>query len=394
MRICYLCADAGIPVNGHKGASAHLRGLVGAFRESGHEVLVVSPTIEESLPTGVAGRRIPSPQIVESLHHGKNPRAVRALRHIWNNVAVEQSLNQVIIDFQPNLIYERYSPFGAAGGIVAQAHAIPHMLEVNAPLAWEGKEYRQQALQEAAEVLEEVAFASASSILAVSEELRQELIVLGVSADKVRTIPNGVDTETFDPKGPAAYPLDKDKFVLGFVGSLRPWHGIETLVDAYRQLANDPKFHMLIVGDGPLASTLNALVVELPGRVTLTGAVPQSEVPSFLRAMDVAVAPYPPLDHFYFSPLKVLEYMSTGLPVVASSIGQINDLIQDGETGLLVPPGDSDYLVEAIRRLASDTDLKQRLGSNAAQAIRQEHTWQHRVGQILNDAALGCPAAA
>ncbi|NIQ27516.1 MAG: glycosyltransferase [Gammaproteobacteria bacterium] len=172
--------------------------------------------------------------------------------------------------------------------------------------------------------------------------------------------------------------------MLGFVGSLKPWHGVDLLAETFRRLAtNDPRLHLLVVGEGPGARHVEALAAELPGRVTRVGPVPQSQVASYLRAMDIAVAPYPRLDRFYYSPLKVLEYMATGRAVVASEIGQVSKLIRHQETGVLVPAGAPAELADAIAGLAADGPLRRRLGAAAAAEVKRQHLWTHRVDRIL-----------
>jgi glycosyltransferase involved in cell wall biosynthesis len=279
-------------------------------------------------------------------------------------------------------VYERYSPFGAAGGWTCRHHRVPHLLEVNAPLAWEGARHRGQALPEVAGLLERAAFGSTSRIVAVSEELRDQLVEDGVEASKIRVVPNGVDPALFTSRGPTRRCCGDESLVVGFAGSLKPWHGLESLIDAFRALSPDPRFHLLVVGDGPLTGRLEELRREHPGQVTLTGAVPLEDVPAYLRAMDVAVAPYPALERFYFSPLKVLEYMACGCAVVASRIGQLKSLIRHGETGWLVPPGDPAAIADSIRRLASDADLRRILGSRAAEEAHRSHSWQRRIESI------------
>lgn len=388
MRICYLCADLGIEIGGHKGASAHLRGLVKAMDGLGHDVLVVSPNPGDTEVTVVPTQ---VPHVAKAVRSSDSNRPLaRALGHLWHNVAVERTLNEVLPSFGADLLYERYSPFGVAGGVVSRLLRIPHVLEVNAPLAWEGKRYRQQALSDAAEFLEQTAFATASLIVTVSAELRETLVESGVSADKIRVVPNGVDPDLFSPVGESLPDGLDGKFVVGFVGSLKPWHGVELLADAFRQLVPDPRFHLLVVGQGPMSKVLGGFGKEFPDRLTLVGAVPQRDVPSYVRAMDVALAVYPRLERFYFSPLKVLEYMAAGRAVVASRSGQIAELIDDGETGILVPPADPPALATAIRRLADDEALRRGLGEAAAAEVRRHHTWSQRATQILDfSRALG-----
>ncbi len=397
MKICYLCADRGITLAKHKGASTHIRSIVRAFVAGGHDVVVVMPPGDAKNDLGVPLRPIIEPEIFAPLtaEQGRERdgqtkdlrknriRVTRALGHIWQNAAVEKTFGTVIREFSPDLIYERYSPFGIAGGVLANRYGIPHVLEVNAPLAWEGAEYRKQALQEAAEVLELNAFEFSTRIVAVSRELRDQLVAGGVAAEKIVIVPNGVDPDLFDQRGPRYRNGLDAQFVLGFVGSLKEWHGMDVLAEAFESLAHDPRFHLLIVGDGPTVELFRALADRWPGQVTITGEIPLGHVPQYVRAMDVALAPYPPLERFYFSPLKVLEYMAAGRPVVASAIGQVAELIRDGETGLLVPPGDVSALTAAVRRLASDRDLRLRLGALAAREIRQRHTWTQRASDIL-----------
>ncbi|NIR43216.1 MAG: glycosyltransferase family 4 protein [Gemmatimonadetes bacterium] len=396
MRVCYLSADRGISLRKHNGASAHFRSIVRAFTTVGAEVVAVTPSEDGEDSLGVEMVRVPTPQVTEwllSRTDGSNgvtgpakrrrSRVAHALGHIWNNAMVERVLGEFLPRYQPDLLFEIYSPFGIAGGVVARRLGIRHILNAHAPLAREGAEYRQQALQEAAAALEHAAFDAAQMVVTNSKELRDELAAAGVPPTKMEVIPNGVDVDLFAPEGPTYRDGLKGKFVVGFVASLRFWHGVGMLLEAFRELAADPRFHLLVVGDGPLARDLHKLADELPGRITHVGAIPLTEVPAYVRAMDVAVAPYPPIEGFYFSPLKVLEYMAAARPVVGSRIGQISELVHEGETGLLVPPGDSAGLAAAIRRLAGDEGLRRRLGTTAAATARREHTWAQRAGRIL-----------
>lgn len=383
MRICYLCADLGIPVCGRKGASAHLRGLVRAFASLGHEVVLVTPRGAGAEKLGARLVPVEVPEIVEGVSAATSRHVARALSHLWNNVAVESALREVVSTFRPDLIYERYSPFAVAGVMTAKRLGVRHLLEVNAPLAWEGRRYRRQALQEAAESLEQAAIAATSLVVTVSRELREMLVAAGAAPSKVAVVPNGVDAELFSPEGETYRDGLEDRVVIGFVGSLKPWHGVELLAEAFRQLAPDSRFHLLIVGDGPEAPLIDSLDRELPGRVTRVGAVPHADVPKYLRAMDIAVAPYPALERFYFSPLKVLEYMAVGRAVVATGVGQLAEMIRAGVNGLLVEPGRPGALTDAIAFLADDASRRRALGTAAAERVRREHLWTHRATQVL-----------
>ena len=107
----------------------------------------------------------------------------------------------------------------------------------------------------------------------------------------------------------------------------------------------------------------------------------------------MALAPYPRLDHpFYFSPLKLFEYMACGVPVVAAEVGQIAEVVRDGETGLLYPPGDADALVAACDRLLADSPLRRRVGEAAAKEVHTRYTWDHNAARVVELArSLGRP---
>ena len=395
MRILYLCSDSGVALTRNNGSAVHLRSIVKAFVELGHDVELLISRAEGAEELGVPVRAIPDLEFVRTLNRvaakaelsstdrEQQTATLRALRRIWRNASVERVLSDEIAARRPDLIYERYSPFSVAGPLVARRLGCPHVLEVNAPLAWEGARHRGQALNEGAEVLERLAFEAGSHIVAVSDELREILAQAGVDPGKIRVVPNGVDVRRFEDDRAAVLPGLEGKFVVGFLGSLKAWHGIEVLVEAFASLVEDPQFHLLIVGDGPMAPLVSETADRFPGRVTLAGSVPPSDVPAYLRAMQVAVAPYPPLERFYFSPLKVLEYMASGRAIVASRIGQLERLVQDGETGLLVEPGDAGALCRAVQRLARDETLRARLGRRAAEEAQRCHSWKHRAEEIL-----------
>lgn len=377
MRVLVLSQDLGIPFDGVKGASAHLRSIVAGFREAGHTVSLLSPAAG---PGDEVLHAVALPGLGEGLGARVPKRVARALRHIWANTAVEAALERAVAEARPDLIYERYGPFAVAGGIVARRHDIPHILEVNAPLAREGALYRNQALGEAASALEASAFDTAGAILAISTELRDELVADGAEAGRIHVVPNGFDAARFRPA-----PVGVEAPVtFGFVGGLRAWHGIADMAEAFRRVvAREFDCRLLVVGVGPEEGRLRALAAELPGRVTLTGAVAHDEVPGLLRRIDVALAPYPSLERFYYSPLKILEYMGAGRAIVASRIGQVGELLADGETALTVPPGDAAGLAEAMARLAGDAGFRSRLGARAAEVAHREHGWASRIGRIV-----------
>jgi glycosyltransferase involved in cell wall biosynthesis len=273
----------------------------------------------------------------------------------------------------------------------AREAQIPGLLEVNAPLIEEQAEYRGLTDRVAAERVAERVFKAASALIAVSEEVAAYLKRYPATRDRVRVVPNGVNPRRFPQGAPASHARAPGAFTVGFVGTLKPWHGLSTLVKAFARLRRSAsEARLLIVGDGPERPALEAALAadNLQQAAQFTGAVVAHEVAGFLASMDVAVAPYPPLAHFYFSPLKVYEYMAAGLPVVASRIGQLATLIRHEVTGLLCPPGDPEALAAALDRLRREPALRSRLGQAARTEILGKHTWQAVVRQVLGLAGL------
>jgi len=404
MRVLYLCADLGIPILGRKGAATHVRNLVAALDRSGHRVVVVAPSaVKEpwdkparlscpllTLPPGsrTVDTIVLLKEIIERLG------VVGSLPGEFRRLLYDQELFPRLLrrfkDHPPDIIYERGSIFATAGGRLAAELGRPFLLEINAPLSLEHVAYRGGELRELAVRAEDWIMKRADAVLAVSAQLAGHAASLGVPTEKIHVLPNGVDPRLFHP-GPSEpatrsrWGLD-DAPVIGFVGGLRPWHGVESMPPLFERLARrHGELRLVIVGDGPLREQLSQEIAKrgLASRTVFTGSLPQQEVPKLLREFAVALAPYQRLEHpFYFSPLKLFEYMACGAPVVASAVGQIVDVVRDGETGLLCPPGDLAAFVAACDRLLSEPSLRRRVGSAAAREVGERYTWDENARRV------------
>jgi glycosyltransferase involved in cell wall biosynthesis len=273
----------------------------------------------------------------------------------------------------------------------ARECGVPGLLEVNAPLVEEQAAYRGLIDRAGAERVAARAFAAARAVVAVSREVAG--YVEQFTDARVHVVPNGVDPDRFPPDLPPSLPDPTAAFTVGFVGTLKPWHGLPVLVEAFDRLHHDhPHTRLLVVGDGPERPALEADLSarDLARSTVLTGAVDAAEVPGLLASVDAAVAPYPDRPDFYFSPLKLYEYLAAGRAVVASRIGQVTGVIEDGANGLLVPPGDADALAAALARLRADAALQSRLGAAARETVRHRHTWDAVARRLL--ALAGWPA--
>jgi glycosyltransferase involved in cell wall biosynthesis len=258
---------------------------------------------------------------------------------------------------------------------------------MNAPLLEEQRRYRELVLADDAEAIEAEVLHGADHLVAVSDGVREYAIAKGSDPARAYVLPNGVDTARFHPDVvPARTAAEGPReFTIGFTGSLKPWHGMDLLMKAFRKLlTTDGRYRLLVVGDGPLRPWIDGFAsgAGIEDRVELTGWIPNDALPGVLQRMDVTVAPYPRLDGFYFSPLKLFEYMAMGKPVVASAIGQVCDIVEHGRTGLLAEPGDIAQLAAHVERIRCDSDLRSRLGAAAAERARA-FTWSNNARRVV-----------
>jgi glycosyltransferase involved in cell wall biosynthesis len=386
MRIAYVTADFGVPVFGSNGSSAHVRAIVRALRARGATVDLFASRLDGPPPEDLADLRI-----IEL------PRASRRLPQAEREccaIAANDVLALKLREAGPyDLVYERHALWSAAGMAVARQQGIPGLLEVNAPLLEETATFRTLVDHAAAERQVRCTFADASALLAVSGGVARYLDGFPAAQGKVHVVPNGVEPGRFRPR--ARRRRADDPVTVGFVGSLRPWHGLDGLVRAMALLAADGvPVRLLIVGKGPERERLEDLAAGLgiADVIEWTGVIPESEVPGALARMDIAVAPYPALPGFYFSPLKLFEYMAAGLAVVTTAVGDLPQLVEDGRTGVLVPPDAPEALARAIATLAADPERCRRLGDAARAQVIERHSWQATAARILEIARRAGPA--
>lgn len=439
MNLTYISADFGVHIFGYKGASIHVREMVTAWCNAGHSVCIVSPAIgtKEGDNLGMVERAhikmAANAEIGEepglalanfspapfSLDHperlsflplqpyephlaffreleradkftGVKTRVRHELRNVLYNFVLSEALPEKLRAWPVDLIYERYALFSCAGIRLAHELGVPHILEVNAPLADEQEKMRGLEMKNLAHEMERRIFSDTDAIVVVSRQLQDFVISRGVPRARVHVLPNAVNPQRFA----AAHnytairvQLGADrKCVIGFVGSLKPWHGTETLIEAFGKLhATAPSTHLLIVGDGPGREALEQYARSngFAAAVTFTGNVPHDAIPDYIAAMDITVAPYKPYENFYYSPIKIFEYMIMGKPVVAGRIGQVEEVIDHAETGLLFEPGNIDELTVALLQLVNEASLRRRLGENARTWVQKERTWENNARQVI-----------
>jgi len=389
MRIAYLLPDPGIPVGGTKGASVHVREVCAALARRGHTVLLCAQRVAN--PSAIGATLPPGVQVV-ALDPGPLPKGAGADGARLTAAAdfAERS-EPVVRAFEPDLVYERLSLMSVGAARLAAELAVPRLVEVNAPIVEEWARHRTLQLVEVATERERLTLADAQ-VIAVSAPLARWALARG--ARRATVITNGVDANRFRPPTSADDAADRYALraqlglrgadVVGFVGSLKPWHGVDVLLDAVARTApRRPTLRLLIVGDGPQRASLTEQIerLGLGGRVVFTGAVPAEAVPRYVATVDVATAPFLPSDDFYFSPLKVAEAMACGRALIASRVGPVETMAADA--AMLVEAGNPVALADAIRTLLTDPARRAQLGAAARRRAVEQLSWDGVIERTL-----------
>jgi glycosyltransferase involved in cell wall biosynthesis len=294
------------------------------------------------------------------------------------------------------LIHERFNLLAVGGALASKRLGIPLVLEVNADLLaqrnFKGIPERGLRRQYAVRATR-FCFAAAEKIICISEDLKNHLETnWNIKESKLDVLPCAADVKAFAPNGNTAairqrLALNGEPVVM-WVGGFYPWHDLELLLESFTQvLQSIPNAKLLLVGDGQTRSAVAQKVAEngLRHAVILTGAVAHAEVPEMLAIADVAVVPAAPIQAGRGgtgTPLKLFEYMAAGKAIVATSLSQAAEVIEDGQTGLLIQPGDVDGFARAISGLLSDPMERGRLGQNARRQAVNYHSWELYTKQL------------
>ena len=230
--------------------------------------------------------------------------------------------------------------------------------------------------------IETVLLKKVNHVTTICNGLREDMVSRGISADKITIIPNGIEITNFpllkskDTKLAKKYDLT-NKFVIGFIGSFYQYEGIDTLIKLMNMLRDDGGFKLMLVGGGPIFPQIESLVNETKlTNVEVIGKVNHEEIISYYSIMDVLVYPRKSIRLTELvTPLKPLEAMALGIPVVGSDIGGIRELIVNGDTGLLYESGNLTDLKDKILLLKNDKQLRMTIAESARNDVVENRDW-------------------
>ena len=294
------------------GQYVHISSIVSALRSLGHDVRLVGPALPGSVDFGH------SDGIIARLKRSIPKFFYESLELLYGLLDFFR-LFVISLNHRPDFIYYRYNLYSPSAILVGRALRIPVLIEVNSPLAEERSEFGGLKIKFLASWLETSQWRAADHIFSVSAILQDHIRAKGVPADRMTVTPNAIDLERFQSlpnSHQAKASLGIEAFrVVGFVGFMREWHGLEHLLDWFATSAPCDAM-LLFVGDGPARQGLEqrARKLKIADRVMITGVVDPEAIPRHLAAFDIAVQPSAVR---YASPLKILEYMAAEKAIVA-----------------------------------------------------------------------------
>lgn len=295
----------------------------------------------------------------------------------------------------PDVIYTRITRITFIPLFVSKLFNIPYVIEVNG-LIIDELQARNKAKWQIwlAEKMFNINYRNSDKIVAVTEGIKEALIrTCHIADEKIIIINNGVNIDLFRPydkqKSKKDLGLKKELNFICFIGSLRPWQGMDDLIKSSKKILKKfPKTRFLIVGDGETKNDLIKIAKEnrVFEKFIFTGSVPYKLVPKYISSADICIVPKKPLRSGY-SPLKLYEYMACEKPIVATRVKGF-EILEEINAGLLIKPGDIEDFSKAVSHLLENTKVRKKMGINGRAYVIKNHTWNKiakRTEEIFNE---------
>ncbi|NEN24050.1 glycosyltransferase family 4 protein [Cryomorpha ignava] len=388
MKILYYSPHPQLSMYAPTGYGTHIREMIAAWRRMDIEVRTF---IAGDLDQGEY-------QSAENTGKGKFGTAKKLIPgFVWQSLRdfslmrfdreQQKILESQIEIFKPDIIYERVAYLQNSGIRTAQRYGIKHIAEINAPYPEERISFSGDSffLAKARKMEREILIHS-NGISVVSSALKKYLSkILPEAESKILVVPNSVNPASAElsleknEKLRVDYNIDNE-IVVGFVGSMFPYHGVDVLIKAFAKIPEEKNVRLLIVGDGAILPDLKALAKSLNvfQKVIFTGSLPHREVYANIELMDICCMPK---SNWYGSPVKIFEYGLLQKPVIAPNEVPMHD-VMGADDGELVEPNVNDFYA-AMMKLISDETRRKLIAANWHQKVMQNYTWDAAAKKTL-----------
>lgn len=386
MKILVIALDNQFP--GNEGGSSHIEGVVGAFNDLGHEVILMV-------------RRGKNQEKMEWMNNGKL--MIRRFwfpknkwKHLLYYTYIKNWVGYYSLFKGVQLVYERCKMFGNYGMFYGKIYGKKCILEMNEPII--GMPIVNQTMTENSTLYRAMVkwhkfFANMADVVTVTHESMTE----GIKPKKVLKITYGVNPEQFNPKlGGEEYQkgfqLTPGKTVI-YSGSFMKWHALPQLMKAAKIVCKqEPRAKFLMVGTGELLEECEKFVEdnELYHNFIFLKNVAHKEMPKLINAADIGIAVFDRLNpkfqkfHYYYSPMKVHEYKACGKPIIASNFGNLVELVKDGVNGFAIDELSEGELADAILNLMGNPELQMRIGKINREEAETTYNWKTIMAGVLN----------
>lgn len=389
MKILYYSPHPQLNLSDRTGYGTHMREMIGAFRGLGHTVhVVIQGGTEESTIDSNRKRKI-GKQFLKKVIGKYLWRSLKELKTVYFDKQSRKTLSDEVKKFSPNLIYERVGFLFSSGAEVALRYNIKYITEINAPFEEEVKSFEgagsfftRLGKRRMMKVLRQ-----SNLICSVSSSLKDFLVrTYSVDARRILVTPNAINPDVIKLDASLKESIRKSitmgRKVIGFVGSIFPYHGVDLLLEAFAKIRKDHGDCMLlIVGDGYIIPQLKKMSQELKcsDQVVFTGSVKHEDVYSYIDMMDIAVLAK---SNWYCSPIKIFEYGAMNKPIISPDTRAVRDVMENDNDGLLIQPN-KEELYLALKKLLDDPAYAALLSMKFMEKVLLNYTWRHTAEKVL-----------
>jgi len=392
MKILFYSPHPTLYLEAPTGYGSHMRGMIKGFREEGHtvEILVLGqkPKTNASSPNTPSTKSLLKKVIPKTIW-----RTLKEIQQIRFDKHAANELRNAIQTFNPDVLYERSAWMSNGSAEVLAQFNIKHIVEINAPFEEEVKSFENanSILVSLGKNKLKNLLKSANLVLPVTSALQTYLIErYELSANKCVVVPNAIEKQEIKINELRVTEIKKqfnlsEVTVLGFVGSIFPYHGVDRLIQGVSKLKYSD-IAILVVGDGYLIPELKQLASNLgiSSRVHFTGSVPKEDVYNYISAMDILTLPN---TEWYCSPVKLFEYGALGKTILAVNEAGVSDVMSN-EEGLLFENNDHAFQEALLASITKVEELEIK-AKKFQEKVFEKHNWRanaHKVIQQINSA--------